>query len=330
VRVRELRARWGTEERPFAALGRLRWAAQTVGMLDGARVAAPLGKSFVLAAYGGLVPDPIDGSPASGSTRFGVEGSWTPQKVAWQPRLDVSAQGSFFNGSIDERRLSTIVRLFPGRTVIAAYAEISAFYSWNTWGLNPIELTASGVDVAWRNERFRAGVRLDARQPERSLWLESLLPASWLPATRDLRVMAAANGGVTVGKVAFDAGGAAIGEEGASGGQWNAWSDLRFTLPAGFRADAGVTASDTSFVDLTAVRLGGGVTRGRVDLGAWYRGGLLTYTAANESLFEHRVGADLTFSASRPLDLSLSVEGATGADVDAVAILATAVWRPLP
>ena len=70
--VRAAMLRCGDANDPSLAVGRLRYAATSVGMLDGGRAAFRTGH-LELAAYGGLVPDPISGAPSSGASRFGAE-----------------------------------------------------------------------------------------------------------------------------------------------------------------------------------------------------------------------------------------------------------------
>lgn len=180
LRVRELRLRYGGEREPVAAIGRLRWAAQTVGLLDGARIAASVGRGVTVAAFGGVVPDPLDGAPSVDVSRFGAELSWAPAKARLAQRIDVTAFGSVWDGALDERRLAASARAFPGRGAVGAHVEVSAFDVPNAWGAAPVELTAAGADFAWRADAWRVSARLDARQPERSRFLASLLPEGWL------------------------------------------------------------------------------------------------------------------------------------------------------
>lgn len=137
--------------------------------------------------------------------------------------------------------------------------------------------------------------------------------------------MAAVSGGVTRGRVSVDGGGAVIGADARS-----LFADARVDVGGGWRGDAGVTWTQASFVDTSSLRVGGGWAGGAVDVGGWYRLGLLAYSAATETFVEHRVGLDAAWSTDPRVDLTLSVEGTTGADVNAAIVLLSAIWRPLP
>jgi hypothetical protein len=67
-----------------------------------------------------------------------------------------------------------------------------------------------------------------------------------------------------------------------------------------------------------------------LDVTLTYRPELLDYAASTGSQLLHSVTADARFAASATLDLALTTIGTTGADRDALALLATFAWRPLP
>jgi hypothetical protein len=69
LQVRAAQLRWGPAADPRLAIGRLRWASTSTGMLDGARVAAHVGP-VELAAFGGLVPEALDGPVVSTPRRL--------------------------------------------------------------------------------------------------------------------------------------------------------------------------------------------------------------------------------------------------------------------
>ncbi|MDD9967559.1 MAG: hypothetical protein OXR73_15090, partial [Myxococcales bacterium] len=60
ARVYALSAQYGDPGGPQGALGRLRYAATGLGALDGLRVQTPLLRDLSLAAFGGLMPGPLD------------------------------------------------------------------------------------------------------------------------------------------------------------------------------------------------------------------------------------------------------------------------------
>ncbi|HSN26476.1 MAG TPA: hypothetical protein VLT45_09325 [Kofleriaceae bacterium] len=99
--VRAATLRWGDADDPAIAIGRLRYAATSVGMLDGGRAAFHTG-NFELAAYGGIVPDPTSAAPDTGASRFGAEAIYD-SPTGWHPHVAVNAHGSTWNGAIVER-----------------------------------------------------------------------------------------------------------------------------------------------------------------------------------------------------------------------------------
>ncbi|WP_428264547.1 hypothetical protein, partial [Haliangium sp.] len=267
LRVRELRLRYGDERSPLAGIGRLRYAAATVGALDGVRVRTPRLGGLSLAAFGGYVPDPTTTEPDLGMSRFGVELAYSDPTSTWRPSAELVAHGSRFDGALDERRLSAYAGVHGEALSLMGYAELSAFERDNPWGAEPVELTAAGVDTSVRAGAVQLGARLDRRVPERSRWLASLLPQSWLctarpsaeidpvsepcDGQRHARTLATADARYQGRAVAVTAGASAVGSSsGALSEELAAFADLRAT---------------------------GVVRRGRLHLGALItRGGLLS------------------------------------------------------
>lgn len=337
--VRELRLRYGTEVDPFAALGRLRWAARTLGMLDGLRLRTPsFAGGFTLAAFGGLVPDAVTDAISTDAKRFGAELAWDRPAV----HLDAAAWGSIFGGSIDERRLAVTADVTPGPLVFDARAELGLFDKDNPWGLSQLELLGAGAGAGLRAGPWRVDLRFDLRQPERSRWLAALLPASYLcPAQpssdacdpgRKFRLFGSAAAGYQSADLALTAGGALVGGDGDET-ERSVFIDARLGgLFGRGRIGLGGALTQGSLVDQRTLRveLGGAVVPGAVDLDVYWRGTTLDYLAATTTYLEHRVGVDAALSAGPRTDVVVTVEGMTGAEVDALTILATFVWRPLP
>lgn len=353
VRVRELRLRYGDALEPMAGLGRLRYAASTVGLLDGVRVQTPAYGNWRVAGFGGFVPDVLSGRPAFDAARFGVETTYHDAASAWRTLVNVVAQGSLFDGALDERRLSSYLRMFRGPLAVMAHGELSMFDEDNPWGARRVQLTAAGVNAAVRVGPVRANARFDVRTPERSYWLASLLPQSWLCTARplpppnpadpnptvepcngnsDMRRMGAVDIGYERGQVAVTAGVAAVGvSSGEDFESVSVFADARALEVLGSgRMEVGVLSSRGAFLDTVATRVSGGteVSDG-VDVSLYYRPALLRYQAAAEDIFEHRFGADVLYTPRPVLDLALTLEGAAGADAAGVGVFATAVWRPL-
>ena len=174
VLVRAAQLRYGDPSDPRLALGRIRSAAASVGMLDGGRASARVG-AVEVAAFGGLVPDPLSGKPDTGASRFGGELTYDARDAAWQPRVAVAAHGSTWNGALDERRLSLDASAGRGALWLDGWGELEAFAADNPWGARSVELTGAGATAQWRRHGTYAGVDLTFLRPERSLRLAQVV-----------------------------------------------------------------------------------------------------------------------------------------------------------
>ena len=179
LRVRELQLGYGDRTRYFAGLGRIRYAAATLGPLDGLRVQAPLGGGLSVAAFGGLLSDPTDGGLRTDSQRFGTEVALSKPETYLRPEAALVVNGSTYDGRLDERRVSAVAAIYPAQSRIGTYAELSAFDKDNPWGVNPLELTAAGVDARTNVGVLQLGAHADMRQQERSRYIAAFLPPSW-------------------------------------------------------------------------------------------------------------------------------------------------------
>jgi hypothetical protein len=340
VRVAELR--YGNAIDPMFALGRLRYAASSVGMLDGARGAFHVG-DLELAAFGGIVPDPVNGKPDTSATRFGASGIYDIVENPWRPRVEVTATGSTWTGQLDERRLSVDANANKGAWSMDAWAEGQEFAKNNPWNAPTVQLTGAGANAEWRDSGSHAGVDLDFLRPERSLRLAAALPSAWLCTQNPLP-----------GNVA----------ETCSGSDyWNTATASAGTRFGRFSVDAYGTVGyshlmETSLdaslyvrgeVQILQERFVFGGTVGQADFGAWdsgeagigtvrwrpldllvrYRFDLLDYVASTGVIREHTLAADVRYPYSRSLDVGLSAVGTTGSDRTLLAVLTTIVWRPL-
>ncbi|WP_045118421.1 hypothetical protein [Haliangium ochraceum] len=348
INVRELAAYYGDDTTPIGVgLGRLRYAASTLGLLDGVRLSSPSFGNVRVSAFGGVVPNPLDGSLDFDHRRFGVEATYYAPKASWQPMLSVVAHGSMFDGQLDERRVSATASSFFGPVAASAYGEVSMFDEDNPWRNEQIELTAAGVDASVRFGKARLGARLDTRMPERSYWLASLLPGAWLctpwpdspdvdeacNGSRDARHSAALDAQYDLGRLLLSAGGTVVSLssddtiEAVTG-----FADARLLeIFDRYRTELGVYAAHTDFLDTAAVRAGFGGPMPLVDaldFSLYYRPAILRYSAAIDDKLDHRVGLDTLYTASPRLDVAFTVEAAAGDDILALAAFATAVWRP--
>ena len=342
VFVRAAELRYGTADDPRLALGRLRFASIAVGMLDGGRASVRAG-SVEVAAFGGVVPDPLSGKPDTAATRFGGELTYDAPDAPWQPRVTIAAHGSTWDGQLDERRLSLAGSAGQGAWWLDGYAEAQAFDAGNPWGADAIELTAAGATAEWRRHGSHAGIDLTFLRPERSLRLAAALPPEWLChlvplpngtprcTTGDWWGSATVSLGTRTTRWAVD-GGATLG---ASHGQYDGGDRsgyVRGELQLGAsRLTGGLSGGQASFASWTAIELGAAYAPTRaLSLALTYRPELLDYSASTGpgALQSMIVDARVTLSAT--LELALSALATTGVDRDALALLATFVWRPLP
>ena len=345
VLVRAAQLRYGDAADPGLAIGRLRFAASVVGMLDGGRASARVG-AVELAAFGGLVPDPLSGKPDTGAARFGGELTYDAADAPWQPHVAITAHGSTWDGQLDERRLSVAASGDRGSWWLDGWAEAQAFAAGNPWGAGSVELTGAGATAQWREHGSHAGLDLTFLRPERSLRLAAALPPAWLCtlvpqgtsaetcAAGDWWGSATASLGTRTPRWAIDAGGTLGDSHGQVRGTDRS-GYLRGELRAGpGRLIAGLAGGQASFASWTAGELGAAYARGRtLDVALTYRPELLDYVASTAPRLMHSVIADARFALSTAFDLALSAiatAGGNDADRDALAVLATFVWRPLP
>lgn len=328
-----------------AAIGRLRYAATTLGMLDGGRASARIGEHWSIAAFGGTLADPLDSSPSSDTSRFGGELLYAGELAGAPSRASFTAQGSRFGGRIDERRLTAMVESYPEFGRLGARAEGSFFDGDNPWNAAPAELTALAADASFRLGQLRFGLSLETRLPERSYWLASSLPAGYfcVPETiagsaqrepcigGDRRSMAAFNAAWDASTWTVDLGATAVTTRLASAEQAAAFVNLRRRDLFGvLRFDAGGSVSSGSLLESAALNVGIGAAflRDTVDAWLYYRPSVLRYRADAQQLFEHGTGARLWWALFDDFDTSVSADLLAGPDVDVLFIQAALAWRP--
>jgi len=342
--VRTAQVRYGGADAPQLALGRLRYAASSLGMLDGVRAAIRTSRVEV-AAFGGIVPDPVSGKPDTGASRFGAEVGYDDATSAWQPRLALTGYGSTWDGELDERRLAVTASARRAAMFVDGWAEAQMFAADNPWGARAVELTGAGATAQWRRRGLHAGADVTFLRPERSLRLAAALPAEWLctraPQAGDVPDEAC-TGGDSWASASLFAGARsarwsvdAIGSIGRTNGVATHYDssgylagELRFGPR---RLLAGISGGRASFASWTAAHLGVGVVLSRtLDLAARYRPELLDYAASTGPVLHHGAVLDLHYAISAALDLGVSAAGTLGPDHDAAALLTTLAWRPLP
>jgi len=344
VFLRAAQLRYGDAADPRFAIGRLRYAASSVGMLDGGRAAMHLG-AFELAAFGGLVPDPVNGQPDTSASRFGVEAAYDLAKSAWQPRVALTVSGSTWNSAVDERRLALSGSATHGATFLTSWAELQSFAAGNPFGASAVEVTGAGASGEWRQDGLHLGVDVTFLRPERSLRLLAALPPDWLctriPQRGDVATEACRGGdswtavsgsaGLRRGPWSLDA----VGSLGTTHGVTKSVDMsgyLRGELHMGHRwLELGTASGRSSFARWVSADVGFGTAPSRrYDLSLRYRPELLDYSAGTGAYLLHSLSLDLHYAASTALDLGVSALGTTGADRDAIVLLTTLAWRPLP
>jgi hypothetical protein len=333
IMVRTGQVRWSR----LVALGRLRHAAIGVGMLDGGRVAIHAGK-LELAAFGGLVPDPVSGEPDTDASRFGVELGWDDPLHDWQPRLAMTAYGSTFDGELDERRISLGGSVAHDRVWLDGWAEAQSFAADNPFGASSVELVGAGAGTSWRTREAHAGLGVTFLTPERSLRLAASLPPAWL-CERDRMAMC-------VGGDRWIATTASAGFRRAtwsldaiiSLGQTTQLTDaesavdvsgyLRGEVAAGDRVRifGAPSAGRNAFSEWIAMEVGAGIASERVDATLSYRPELLT-DGPFDRVTLHGLTGELRVAASPVVDLALVTLATLGEDRTMLAGLATIVWR---
>lgn len=341
VIVRAAQLRYGAPDDPRFALGRLRYAASSLGMLDGARASARLGR-IEIAGFGGLVPDPISGKPDTSASRFGGELIYDALDEPWRPRVALGAYASTWDGKLDERRLALTASAGRASWWLDGWAEAQLFDSDNPWGAHAIELVGAGATARWRKRGNHVGADLTYLRPERSLRLAAALPADWLCTGRPGVTGEPCAGGDSWASASLVAGTRsarwsvdAIGSVGRTNGVAIDYDSSGYvgaevrTGPG--RLLASIAAGRTSFASWTSPAIGGGFALSRnVDVAARYRPELLDFRAATEVVVLHEAVLDLHVVPARELDAVVSAVGTSGASSDRVVVVVTLAWRPLP
>lgn len=345
LRVRAFEVGYGQQASLFAAAGRLRYAASTVGQLDGVKVQSELVDGLRLAAFGGFMPDPLSGKPTLDSARFGGELTWEDLSGALRPRVGLSVQATRFDGALDERRAHLTADIFPGRSHVGAYVLGSLFDRDNPFRARQQELSAAGGSFEVRAGELQLSGRFDMRRPERSRWLASFLPPGWFCARRaaadgsaedechgsDARYLAqgdvgwyrpdmVVNAGVTVSRTRY------VDSEQLAG-----FANVSLLhLLQSMHLDAGLFAQTGSLIRSAALSLGGGalLAHDNVDVSLRYRPSLNRYYADTAPFLEHMLSANLLWGLGSELSLTLSADAIAGRDVSVLLLQSMLQWRP--
>ncbi|HEY8076072.1 MAG TPA: hypothetical protein VIF62_18225 [Labilithrix sp.] len=336
----------------YAGLGRMRYAASTLGTLDGARVRAPLGSGFGIGAFGGVLPNPLGGEPSLDAQRFGVEATYSRPEIELRPEAALVVHGSTFGGSLDERRISGVVGLYPGLARLGGHFEVSNFASGNPWKASPIELTAGGLDASVRTGIFQFGARVDARQPERSNWLASYLPTSWFcrtvapppgapPGTPEpcdgsvsTRALGQLDASVEVGHVSAMIGATRIADLTQAGGSPDmsgGFLTARLVRIARIlRIDASGSYTRSSFAEMYGGSGGPGLTLlgDNLDVSGYFRWFALKYPADPSTAKQSGFGGVVMIFPNAEVLFTAQGEAVEEIGTKMLVLFGTAMWRP--
>lgn len=342
-RLYALNGRYGERGGFNATLGRLRYAASGVGTLDGVRVEAPVLDTLTVAAFGGLVPSPLDGVPATETSRFGAEVVYEAADADLRPRISATLHGSRYRGQLDERRLLLQADVYPADGYGGAYALLSRFDEDNPWGAPMTEVTAAGAHAGVRLDSYHVGARLDMQRPERSLWLADFLPPGWLCIARaapasdqtetcfgdEARYLGQLDTGLTFETVAVDVGLTASRTARRNADQYGGFAHLRINpLGHGFRMDVTGSASEGAVIRTVALTLAPGLRIGeRLDINLRYRPAITNYRADVDTFFEQTFGAGLLYTPTAAFDVGLDIDTIHGRDVKLLLIQLLTNWR---
>lgn len=327
------------------ALGRLRYASRTLGMLDGARVSTVFAQDWSLAAFGGALANPLDGTFDTEASRFGAELGWQDDDSPARPRASLTLHGSRFAGTMDERRVTGLFESYPGFGRLGARAEVSFFDADNPWAAATTELSAAGADASVKIDSVRLGAAFDMRRPERSLWLATYLPAGYFCAARpvagatsnepcvggDRRYSTALSAAWEATFWTIDGGASFATSRPVEVSQTTAFLNFRRREIAELlRLDAGLSASRSSLLENAALNVGLGASSAddAADVSLYYRPSLARYRTGSEQFVEHAFGSRVWWAPSDVLDLSGSVDLITSRDVDVLVFQLGAAWRP--
>ncbi len=353
LRVYQLELGYGNADTFGGALGRLRYAANTLGTLDGVRLQSKSMDGLTIAGFGGLTPDPMSGGVSTVATRFGVEAMYSRPDLKLAPLATLVAHGSMFDGSVDERRVNGSFYLFPGDARLGGFLEVQMFDKNNPWNAPSVDIAAGGLDASLRSGPYSLGVRADMRKPERSNWLASYFPQSWLciaqpPATSTgnttqadacsnfnaARYALTLDAGASYERVQLNAGmnvvQSAYGPQSDQLGGFLSTRLLRLFDAA--RLEASLQALQGTWLSNYVGRVGVGAELfdNAADVSVYYRPAIVKYRrVANETWHENAIGGQLWLALSPRLSLQAGAEMISGYDVSVLLLQSYITWRPL-
>jgi len=347
LEVQTLMARYGRDEGFRAALGRLRQASFALGPLDGASVRSPNVHGFEIGAFGGAVPDTRNGVPDFETARFGVDLGYESAELDARPAVHLTAWGSTFRGALDERRIALDVSLYPGDVGLGIDAEAALYDPDNAWGVPTVELIAAGAFFNAHIGALRIGARYDRRTPERSLWLDALLPETYLCVrgqaaagdtaepcayTYEARSYGSLDARLVLGDVAISAMGSVAHSQGANEIEMaRGLMDfevvrLADVLRLGARAEVSAGRFLRSYGG--TARLGLTLLHGDLDFDLRYGPAWVQLRGELDGALQHEAGLHARASITDEISLAIDSEMRLGGSTAALLVQAQVGWRP--
>lgn len=343
VFARELSATYGTAGGYALSLGRLRYASQVHGMLDGARTRVVLGRTLATSLFAGAVPNPRDGTPWLSAARFGAEILYRDDESELRPSAMVVAHGSHFDGALDERRVQAQVSINPDAGYVNLGSELALQDRDNPWGAPSFAVQMVSADLGLRLGDVTLGTAARMQRPERSRMLDSLLPQQWLclPLDPQRSGSDACSGDAyeyrgelsashTTGKHRIDLRGFVGDASYVNAQHWGgqaSWRSMRvFEL---LRAQLSAGFQGGQLYQSVNARVGLGVSSatGDVDADVYYRPAISRYRASNDSFVEHGVGVQVNAAMSDRWDLLLSGDAVMSQDVSVLLVQSQLNYR---
>lgn len=341
VVIHAARLRVGASDDPRLEAGRLAWVTDQVGALDGVHARHRFG-ALTVGGFAGLLPGDVDTQPRTSAARFGAELGWDDPGGRWQPRVDLVAVGSTWDGRLDEQRLMLDAEVARGALRGRAWGEVQNFPADNQGTPAEIEVAGAGASVGWWQRGRHLDLDVTFQRPERSLHLDATLPVDWL-------CLGAAQGGESgcSGASWTDVAASA----GSSGARWSVDGGLdvgieqvgdRFVaasgfvlgelrvLPHGLRLQLSGSGGRARFVDWYGAEAGLALGRRRWDVAVRWRPELVAYTGALDRLWQNGLVVDGRWAVGPRLTVSGSLYATAGGDRNALTAVTTLAWRPLP
>lgn len=341
--ARELSATYGTVGTYALSVGRLRYASEVHGMLDGARARVAFSPAWSAAVFAGAVPNPGDSTPWLSAARFGAELLYRDEESELRPSAVIVAHGSHFDGAIDERRVNAALSINPDGGYANISTELALQDQGNPWNAPQFAAQMLSADVGLRMGDFSFGTAARMQRPERSRLLASLLPAEWLCLPVDpqrtgsdacsgdayeyrgeLRVShATQRGRLELNGFLGDA-------SYIHAQHWGGQASYRLLrLFDVMRAQVGAGFQAGQLYQSVNARVGLGVSlwSGALDANLYYRPAMSRYRASNDTFVEQGFGAQVTTVLSNAWELLVTGDVVASRDVSVLLVQSQLNYR---